>query len=98
MRPASLVLLAFSLYSCDSCYSWLLLCPHLQAPLLDFPLQRRLLHVQLPGGGGEVAVRFDQGLADLVLQLPVLDDAVEGALADAEHPGRLLAVALRQRQ
>ena len=39
-----------------------------------------------------------QRLADLVLQLPVLDHAVQRPLADAEHPGRLLAVAVGQLQ
>src|SRR5712671_1197981 len=45
---------------------------------------------------GEIAAGLLECGADLVLELPVLHDAVEGALTDAEQAGSFLAVACRQ--
>src|SRR5207237_1646286 len=57
----------------------------LHAPLLDLALQRRRLQAQPGGGRVHIAVRLVQRLADLVLQLPLLDVAVQRALADAQQ-------------
>src|SRR5262245_8373077 len=67
--------------------------PSRQSPLLDLPRKRLLLDAELLGGVDEVAVGISEGLLDLVLQLPVLDHAVERAFADAEAFGGFFAIA-----
>ena len=56
------------------------------------------LHVQLLAASATLPPASSSASPDLVLQLPLVDLAVERPLADAQHPGRLLTVAFRQRQ
>src|SRR5438105_2487899 len=67
--------------------------PNLEAPLLDLALEGRLTNPERGSGGGEIAIRSDHGLTDLVLQFSVLNHTVECPLADAEHAGGFLPVA-----
>src|SRR5437879_1996837 len=63
------------------------------SPLFDLALEQLRLHAQALGGLFELAVRLFERLPDLILQFPLLNRAVERALADAEHACGFLAVA-----
>src|ERR1019366_9444821 len=69
--------------------------PH--PPLLHLPLQQLRRRLQQLGGRLQIAGGIRQRLLDLVLQLPVLDVAIEGAFADAEDAGGFFAVGAHAR-